>query len=115
MEDAQDEKKRKKQSSENTEEAKGNEVEVIASAEAVQPRPIQQIRVIKEKAAMIIAITLVVGYLVLMILSFVYINSTKGTVADLEELMKTISAVLLGTIGSILGYYFGRTSREAYE
>jgi hypothetical protein len=91
------------------------QIEEITSAEQISPSHTERIPVIKEKTAKNIALTLVFGYLFLMTLSFVYALAVKGTVADVVELIKTISAVLLGTIGSVLGYYFGKTSGRTSE
>jgi capsular polysaccharide biosynthesis protein len=91
------------------------EIEEITSIDQISPFHTEQIPVIKEKTAKNIAIVLVVGYLFLMTLSFVYLLAFKGTVVETVELMKTISAVLLGTIGSVLGYYFGKTAGRENE
>lgn len=79
------------------------EYEVYSRAEEVTPIKIAEMR---ERAAKTIAECLVVGFLILLGLPMVYLFYKGGPVSEVTDMIKTISAVLSGTIGAILGYYF---------
>ena len=87
-------------------------VEVISSAEEIEAlRPEKE--KLRERAAVCIALVLVVGFLALLFFPFIYLFTTSGaTVADAIDLIKTVSAVLSGTIGAVLGYYFRIVQEE---
>lgn len=72
-----------------------------------------EIPVIREEAAKWIAIILVVGFLVLMGLPYLYLF--VGTVSEVIDLIKTVSAVLSGIVGAVIGYYFRVEQRRGAE
>ena len=82
------------------------EIEEITSAAEISPVPTEKVPIIKEKAARNIATCLVLGFLFLMTLPFVYLFTSGAAVTDVVDLIKTISAVLSGILGAVLGYYF---------
>jgi len=86
---------------------KTSQVEFTLASE-VAPFPMEPLPLIREKAAKYIALGLVYGYMFLVCLCFINLFFFGGTVAETVELIKTVSAVLLGTIGAVLGYYFSK-------
>jgi preprotein translocase subunit SecF len=87
-------------------------VEEITSGAEIAPLKYEKIgKIVKERAAKTIACVLVVGFLILLGIPFIYLFTPGAIVADVVDMIKTVSAVLSGTIGAVLGYYF-RTTQE---
>ena len=73
----------------------------------------------RERGAKVIAYVLVGAFVVLLFVPFVYLflffvkppypgwNSTADAVSETTDLLKTVSAVLSGLVGSVVTYYFG--------
>lgn len=80
-------------------------VEEISSAREIAPLKWVPGRR-KEVAAMFIALILVGGFLLLLFFPFFLLLKGLTTVAEATDLMKTVSAILSGTIGAVLGYYY---------
>jgi hypothetical protein len=68
---------------------------------------------IKEQAAKWIAMLLVGGFLIMMGLPYLYL--TVGTVSEVIDLIKTISATMSGIVGAVIGYYFRVEQSRAVE
>ena len=85
-------------------------------AEVPMPEQIlrRQLRSVHEITARWVAFALVLGFIILLILPFMFLFSTpKPTpeikaevVSETVDLIKTVSAVLSGLLGAVVGYYF---------
>lgn len=89
----------------------------------VRPKPWKEdveIGKMRESTARYIAWALVLGFLILLGLPFAYLGTTpKPTpeataqaVTQTVDLIKTVSAVLSGLVGSVVMYYFGVEKRN---
>jgi hypothetical protein len=75
--------------------------------------PLESISIRREKAAFFIALIIVLLFAVSILFSFLYLFIFKGECKDAFELFKTVSAVLSGPLGFVLGYYFRITPSES--
>ena len=104
-------------------EAGSNEEEVVAEEIASIPKDkleplIAEIRELRsalerrEFSASVIALIVVTGFFALLFVPLVYLFIAQPPVSDIVDLIKTISAVLSGIVGSVMGYYFRGVREE---
>lgn len=66
----------------------------------------------REATAKAIAMSLIVGFLVLLAIPYIFLYNGGATVAEVLDLQKNISVILGGILGSVVGYYFRSVQEE---
>jgi len=60
----------------------------------------------REATAKAIAMSLIVGFLILIAIPYIFLYNGGVTVEEVVDLQKNISVILGGILGSVVGYYF---------